>query len=316
MKKERKNFLDNPALRQTVVPPAGDVDPDCTDVDTIMSVIQNNPMLGAMMSSLSEDQYREFMLMLELYIRNVPPAQYNSFYSLMETTYKNLGNIESFGRFGNKGVKEYPVMEDAGEKTLVLKIQMKDVTKPPMWREVEIPADVDFVYLHHVIQTVTGLENCHLWQFNKTAYNGDLLIGLSGDDESWGGLEYVTNEANETPVTTFLQKKGDKLEYVYDFGDDWIFKVEVKCVLDKRSECPVCLKYKSELNPAEDFGGVWGYQTMREDLEQWGTLTKKECKKRAGNQGFDSAEDYHEFLEDQIIDIDSVNEELAEMKRK
>ena len=80
-----------------------------------------------------------------------------------------------FGLFGHgMGRKRTPFttytpIADAAEKTLVLKIQMKGVTKPPMWREVEIPANYNFEELHEVIQIVTGLENCHLWQFNKSA---------------------------------------------------------------------------------------------------------------------------------------------------
>ena len=56
---------------------------------------------------------------------------------------------------------------DLKEKSLLLKIQMKRVTKPMMWREVEVPADMSILDLHDVIQCVVGLESSHLWQFNE-----------------------------------------------------------------------------------------------------------------------------------------------------
>lgn len=278
------------------------------------------------MGSLSEEEKGEFVLMYTLASNGVTPEEYAQFYDIFQATgmlaegltsnvddddasFPFPGNL--FGR-SRCDVKEYEPLKDAAERTLLLKIQMKDVTKPPMWREVEIPADYNFLQLHEVIQEITGLEDCHLWQFNVKAYDDSLQIGVEMDSENpfSPGLDFITNDAEKTPVTQFLQKKGDKLEYVYDFGDDWIFVVEVKDLATKKIEHPVCRKYKSELNAIEDFGGVWAYEQARQDLEEWGRLSKREKKQRMEEFGFDSENEYLEFLNEHRIRLDDLNDAL------
>ena len=212
-------------------------------------------------------------------------------------------------RQGTK-VMAYTPLKDAADYSLLLKIQMKDVTKPPMWRELEVPADMNFSQLHEVIQVVMGFENYHMWQFNKTADDDSLLISDSNPEEV-DEFE-VTHEASETPLTMFLQNRKDKLEYTYDFGDDWIFTVEVKELIKGRLQHPVCRKFKSELNPIEDFGGIWSYISAREDLETWEKLTKKQRREHAADHGFDSADKYIDYLSFNLIDPENVNEELEE----
>lgn len=60
-------------------------------------------------------------------------------------------------------------LDDASEKTLKLRVQMQDVTKPPMWRELKVPANFTFYQLHKAIQAVCGFEDAHLWQFQHRA---------------------------------------------------------------------------------------------------------------------------------------------------
>lgn len=277
---------------------------------------------------LSGEDKEDFAAMFTLAQRGVTPEDYAQFYqifqmsgSLAESLFgENCDDDEEeflpffrngFGRQRTE-VKEYEPLKDACDHSLVLKIQMKDVSKPPMWREVEVPADYNFLQLHEIIQAVTGLENYHLWQFNKKAYDDSLLIGIEANVDGFeSGLDYVTHIADETPVTMFLQQKGDKLEYVYDFGDDWIFTVEVKDIITKKSEQPVCRKFKSDLNAIEDLGGILEYVNAREDLDKWGTYSKKERDQRVEELNFDSADEYLEFLNENRISLDDLNKALA-----
>lgn len=214
-----------------------------------------------------------------------------------------------FGKKPTSPEAENNPMKNAEEKTLSLKIQMKGVIKPPMWREVEIPSNFDFLQLHKVIQTVTGLTDSHLWHFLPEPSDHSLTIGIPDDDDfSFGFSE--TLDAGLTPVTPYLGKKGDKIEYTYDFGDDWTFTVMVKGIIDKKCERPVCTHYKGELNPVEDSGGVWGYLDMRADLEQWDSLKPKERKERAERHFYDSAGEYIEMLRCHCIDLKNVNKYL------
>lgn len=145
----------------------------------------------------------------------------------------------------------------SGVRSLRLKIQMKYVTKPPMWREVLVPADMSFLGLHNVIQTVCGFDGYHLWRFQEKIYNSYPEIGLPSDDDP------DVEDASQINVTDYLAQKGDTMEYVYDFGDDWIFTITVLEASDMEVKHPSLLKWKSDLQPAEDSGGPYAYMEMR-----------------------------------------------------
>lgn len=298
-----------------VILPMSGHKPDMNRLEDISDHVFNN--------MLSADERDVFEAMFRLASLGVTPDQYSEFYKLCEFangmvekmsldaddndnfTTDDMDDIDMYRRRPSD-FKAYEPLPDAPERTLLIRIQMKDVTKPPMWREVLIPADYNFLQLHEVIQEVTGLEDCHLWQFNRHAYDGGLTIGVPGDENSWG-IEDTTHEADETPLTMFLQKKGDKLEYVYDFGDDWIFTIEVKDVINKKCEHPECIKFKCPFNPIEDFGGVYSYLNARQDIEDWPKLTKREQTKRARDRGFDTSSEYIDFIIEHQFSLEDVN---------
>lgn len=158
-------------------------------------------------------------------------------------------------------------LPDADQKTIRLKIQLSGVKKPPMWREIEMPADSTFERLHEAIQIVTGLEDCHLWQFQDRPYDHGFAISYPyGEGPDGMGIEDCTDNAATTQLTAFLKKPSDRLSYVYDFGDDWIFDVTVKAILHRKTDRVTCTGWKSDLQPMEDMGGVYSYLCMRDAI--------------------------------------------------
>lgn len=196
---------------------------------------------------------------------------------------------------------------DAENKSLRIKVQMKDVSKPPMWRELVIPADFHFDQLHLAIQAAMGFDNYHLWMFQPQVYHSDLQITLPGEEEEG------THDARNTPVTAFLAKKGDKLEYVYDFGDDWIFTVTVIDVLDEYNDVAECTKWKGDMQPVEDSGGVWSYIQFRDIYSRVNTLSAKEKREMACSLGYDKFSTLMGRLDDAQFDIEVVNSRLADI---
>lgn len=207
---------------------------------------------------------------------------------------------------------DYNPMPDADEKTLKLKIQLRDVTKPPMWREVLVPAEFNFSQLHYIIQAAVGLGNCHLWQFERKPYEGGIAIGIPRTDPFSFGIENCTHHADETPLTAFLAGKGDKLVYVYDMRCDWIFNITVMDVLDRVGEVAECRKYKSDLQAFDDYY-PYLYEPLRYFLEDPKSLSKNEVAELMREFDFESRDMLHAFADDRLIDIEFVNEELAEI---
>ncbi len=126
--------------------------------------------------------------------------------------------------------------------------------KPPIWRRLEVPADVSLARLHMVIQAAFGWDDSHLHVF-ETPYG---RFGIADAD---------LGHRAEAPVTLeqVAPAAGGKLRYVYDFGDDWEHDIVVEKVLDRdpAAAYPRCTGGR-RAGPPEDCGGVWGYAELVE----------------------------------------------------
>ncbi len=60
-------------------------------------------------------------------------------------------------------------------------------------------------------------------------------------------------------------KVKSKIKYKYDFGDNWLINIEVLKEENVEDEYPKCIDGK-RAGPLEDCGGVWGYYSVLEAL--------------------------------------------------
>jgi hypothetical protein len=165
------------------------------------------------------------------------------------------------GRSGRSGVTGRSPGERKrrpGSGTLVhqLKITLRGVSRPPVWRRVLVPADVTLGDLHEVIQQAMGWDNYHMHVF------------------SMGGQEYGSPDpelghASDRNVllSQLLTGPGDRLRYTYDFGDDWEHDIVLEETLTAAPQetYPFCVAGKGAC-PPEDCGGAWGYAELKEVL--------------------------------------------------
>lgn len=261
----------------------------------------------------------KIMMMSTLAEMGVTPEEYAAFLKDADAVKEHIENLKAMGaEFGFDDdayhePKPAVAMADADKKSLRLKVQMKDVSKPPMWREIVVPADFNFSQLHFAIQAATGFENSHLWMFQRHAYDRGMHIGIPMDDDMGFGIDDCTHDAGKTPISAFLAKKGDKLEYVYDFGDDWIFTVSVVEVTDRQGDTAQCTKWKCDFQPIEDCGGVYAYLELRDIFSDPKALTAKQKREIADRFCFESFKDLSEWVADTQFDPETVNERMAEI---
>jgi Plasmid pRiA4b ORF-3-like protein len=150
--------------------------------------------------------------------------------------------------------------------------------KPPIWRRLEVPADTSLADLHNIIQVAFGWENSHLHVF-ETAYG---TFGVADRELGHRAEAPVTLEQVATGI-------GDRLQYTYDFGDDWTHEIVVEKVLDRRPVAyPRCTGGRRAA-PPEDCGGIWGYAELVEVLSDPG---HPEHDDRLEWLGLDSAADF------------------------
>lgn len=151
----------------------------------------------------------------------------------------------------------------ANGKLCQLLITMRYVDDPPVWRRVVVPAGITLGELHYVIQDAMGWEDCHLHMFTA----GKVTYGVPDGD-------FMSDDQDEDAVrlSDLLSRKGQKLSYTYDFGDDWDHLVKLEKTLRPGSTealaagpVPVCLAGEGAC-PPEDCGGASGYWNLKEAL--------------------------------------------------
>lgn len=160
--------------------------------------------------------------------------------------------------------RHYTDKDIKNSKTFQFKIQIKGITKPPVWRRITVPSYYTFMDMHEVIQNAFGWENQHLYSFSPTGYgSGPIIQEINDEFEDFGFHE--TLNAEELQLFDIFKKEGQKHTYIYDFGDDWTHKITLEKILDESSDTPKCLAGKGTC-PPEDCGGVWGYEQLKEIL--------------------------------------------------
>lgn len=131
-------------------------------------------------------------------------------------------------------------------------------TKPPIYRRILINPEIKLPEFHQIIQAIMGWTNSHLHQFiiNKEYY------GQPHPDD-W---TEVVNYKN-VKIKDVLVKLKDKIQYDYDFGDNWQHLIKLEKIIDSDEEFNVkCIK-GAICCPPEDCGGIWGYYELLEIID-------------------------------------------------
>ena len=140
---------------------------------------------------------------------------------------------------------------EPGEPVYQVRLTLAEV-EPPVWRRVLVPAAIRLDRLHQVIQAAMGWTDSHLHAFTT----GDgTTYGLAGPD---------SDHRDERDVTLGqLARPGDRVDYWYDFGDDWHHDL----VIENETPAAAGMVYPrcvagAGACPPEDCGGVWGYADL------------------------------------------------------
>lgn len=128
-----------------------------------------------------------------------------------------------------------------------VKVALKH-TKPPVWRRLELDGALTLGDLHEVIQESFDWDGSHMHEFSLgPAYSGGLVYVPSDQMDarglSWG--EAVSEES--ITLAAVLPHVGDRMTYLYDFGDDWIHEVRVEAIAEKATTArsPVSTNHQS-----------------------------------------------------------------------
>jgi hypothetical protein len=177
-----------------------------------------------------------------------------------------------------------------------LKVTLRGVSKPPVWRRVLVHAGASLGELHEVIVAAMGWDGGHLHMFsdNITQYGtADADLGCADEDEF--------------ALADVLFGPGDQLRYTYDFGDDWDHDIKLEKAVRPDADghataVPVCLAGKGAC-PPEDCGGAWAYADLKETIAD---PSDEEHKRTLEWLGLEDPSDF----DPAVFDLASVNARL------
>ncbi|MCD8509708.1 MAG: plasmid pRiA4b ORF-3 family protein [Bacillus sp. (in: Bacteria)] len=206
----------------------------------------------------------------------------NSYFNPNEALYKDLEEMAG-----------EPVISTRAFDLLVT----LQLNKYRVFRRVIVPARMTFEQLHETLQIVFDWKDYHLHEFyifgdgdgdgdveksknpamkNHPAFDEEgrqAIMNLVGGDEDFFDWEEDWNVDSKevSGVMGDIPKKPDyhvklsnllpaKVKYIYDFGDNWVHKIEVlREVEDFPQNYPLCVDGEGE-SPPEDVGGERGYE--------------------------------------------------------
>lgn len=135
--------------------------------------------------------------------------------------------------------------------TYQLKVTLRG-TKPPIWRRLLVPGNLNLQRLHRVIQDAMGWYDSHLHSFEVHGEEYGVC-----DPDGWG-----TEVRSEKQFTLDrLVRAKDRFRYTYDFGDGWEHEFLVEKVTVGDESSPRCID-GARACPPEDCGGVWGHAEL------------------------------------------------------
>lgn len=134
-----------------------------------------------------------------------------------------------------------------------LKINLDEI-QPPIWRRIQVPADISFFKLHFILQLTMGWTNSHLHEFQV-----DRRIFGDPDNDEFGDMGI--RDERDYQLSEVLPAAGAQFSYLYDYGDTWQHTLFLESILDADDvpSSPVCLGGERAC-PPEDVGGTYGYE--------------------------------------------------------
>lgn len=152
-------------------------------------------------------------------------------------------------------------MRKQSEKDPVFQIKVNlTQVKPAVWRRLLLRADTSLAELHFVLNEAMGWSCAHLHSFS----NGERTFV---DPELEEGETTTDHEDEREVELSALVDVGEKLKYVYDFGDNWEHEIviEKRLPVDERLSYPLCVGGERAC-PPEDCGGPGGYEHLLQVL--------------------------------------------------
>lgn len=130
-------------------------------------------------------------------------------------------------------------------------------SEPPIWRRFQVSDASTLDDFHEVLQQVMGWQDLQPYQF---ALQGDRYALPSASIQGSQDSTAVTLASLNIVLDT-------RLTYTYDFKSGWLHLLTLEAIFSLEATLPVpyCLDGERAC-PPEGCGGIWGYESLLEQL--------------------------------------------------
>ena len=197
--------------------------------------------------------------------------------------------------------------KDKKYKSYIIKVTIKN-THPPVWRRLQIPTGITFHELNAIIQIAFNWCGYHLYSFEiGSRENRDYTVIEIPNDMLYD-FDFKIVNSTKTKIDKYFDKI-EKLEYTYDFGDNWVHNIQIESVVESEEKLknPICLKAKmASLSVVCD--GPWWYEDLLNVINNPKDKRYKDMKDWL-EQGYSVWYDDRTY-----VDLDEINMELEAYK--
>ena len=134
-------------------------------------------------------------------------------------------------------------------------------TRPPIWRRLLVPSDLNLTQLHDVLQVAMGWQDGHLHEFRA----GGRRFGPPDPEDQF--MADDVGDERKVRVFALFGRTGAKAIYTYDFGDTWEHSIALEKLLPANPNMiyPICTDGRLAC-PPEDCGGIPGFYHLLDVL--------------------------------------------------
>ena len=120
------------------------------------------------------------------------------------------------------------------------------------YRHIQIGEGATLLSLSSAILNAFDFFDDHLHSFfmNNRAWDSDAEFICPGGD-----LDDALGYTDKIKLSKFRLTKGDKFLYIFDYGDDWRFRINVLRVINEATTRPTVLKSVGSVSQYRDWDG-------------------------------------------------------------
>lgn len=175
--------------------------------------------------------------------------------------------MQQHGGFSSGWTRRQPVLLPRRSEPVyfVVRVELNN-THPPIWRRLRVASDLMLSQVHEILQIAMGWTDSHLHHFEMGPGARDLhlqpfLNQFDLDEGEEGLLE------EQVRLDEVIASEGDRLHYIYDFGDNWQHTIRLEKILPFNQGDPVaeCVAGRRAC-PPEDVGGIGAHQELLDVL--------------------------------------------------